>query len=382
MTTLARQIVDLVPDGKPVPRPSARIAAIATAAPRHLLKQEDVAATAGALFRARVPDFDRFRPAYVNAGIRTRNSCVPLEWCAESHGWAERTALFVENALDLLEDAAKRCLHDAGIPAAAVDAVVAVSTTGIATPSLDARLVDRLGLRRDVVRLPIFGLGCAGGALGLARAADLARTVPGGRVLFLAVELCTLTFRPDDASKSNVIATALFGDGAAAVLIDGNGGSRPRRSGRGEDRRGSGAGPVVGASGEYTWPASLDVMGWDVADEGLGVVFSRDIPALIDRDLRPVADAFLARAGLRVEDLAGHVCHPGGTKVVDALERAFTLAPGTLAEERAVLRDHGNMSSVTVLHVLEKKLRRGLSGRHLLTALGPGFSAGFVLLEG
>ena len=122
-------------------------------------------------------------------------------------------------------------------------------------------------------------------------------------------------------------------------------------------------------------------MGWDVADDGLGVIFSRDIPTLVERDLRPVADAFLARSGLGSADLDGLVCHPGGTKVVAALERAFDLAPGTLAEERDVLRDHGNMSSVTILHVLARKLRRGLRGRHLATALGPGFTAGFVLLD-
>jgi alkylresorcinol/alkylpyrone synthase len=225
-------------------------------------------------------------------------------------------------------------------------------------------LLNRLPLRSDVRRLPIFGLGCAGGVLGLARAADLARAAPRSRVLFLVVELCALCFRHGDFTKSNLVATALFGDGATAAVISCEG-----------------QGPTLGHSGEFTWPQSLDIMGWDVADDGLKAIFSRDIPALVQRDLRTTTDDFLRRHDLSVSDIDYFVCHPGGAKVLDALEEAFEMAPGALGHARATLRDYGNMSAATVLFVLKRMLEAGVHGRMLMTALGPGFTAGFQLIE-
>ena len=227
-----------------------------------------------------------------------------------------------------------------------------------------------MNLPRTVQRLPIFGLGCAGGALGLARAATLAAMMPDKAVLFLVVELCSLSFRPGDTSKSNIVASALFGDGAAAALL-----------------RCGAPGPVISAAGEHIWRNSLDVMGWEVARDGLKAIFSRDIPRLIEADLGNAARDFLGRHGLIPGDIDRFVCHPGGPKVIAACEAAFGLAPGTLAEERTVLRDFGNMSAASVLFVLERVMARdrmnGSSWRWgLLTALGPGFSAGFVLLSG
>jgi alkylresorcinol/alkylpyrone synthase len=265
----------------------------------------------------------------------------------------------------LLKEAAEHCLDRAGVSFDEIDAVVTVSTTGIATPSLDAQLMEVLPFRRDLQRLPVFGRGCAGGVTGLARAAALARAAPGSKVLLLVVELCGLTFRAQDLSKSNIIATALFGDGAAAALLST-----------------SGAGPRVKGWGEHTWPQSLDVMGWTVKDDGLGVLFSRDIPTLVRDELRQAADRFLARHGLNRLDLAGYICHPGGAKVLDALEDAFELPHGALAHARATLRDYGNMSAVTVLFVLERLLGAiPRTGRYLMSALGPGFTASFALLE-
>ena len=243
--------------------------------------------------------------------------------------------------------------------------MVLVSTTGIATPSLDALLLQRLNLPETTIRLPIFGLGCAGGVVGLSHAAHLARCLPDGDVLFLAVELCALTFRQGDMSKSNIVAAALFGDGATAMVIG---------------RPGS-PGIRLGLSSMQTWRGTLDVMGWHVEDDGLGVLFSRDIPTLVRRDVGPAALAQLARWNLSLQDLAGFVCHPGGTKVLDALEQVFALEPGAMWEAREVLRDHGNMSAVTVLFVLQKVMERGLSGRYLMVALGPGFTAGLQIIE-
>ncbi len=346
------------------PPPHPRLAAVATALPPHLLRRDDVAHAARALFGERLAEFDRLAAVYETAGIERRHSCVPLEWYLRPRSWGERMALFARHGVELGERAARDCLQRAGRRPEEIDAVVFVSTTGVATPSLDAVLAGRLGLRPDVERLPVFGLGCAGGVLGMARAAALARARPGARVLLLVVELCGLTFRPQDATKSNLVATALFGDGAAAVLLD------PEAEG-----------PRVSAWGEHLWPDSLEVMGWRIADDGFGVLFSRDIPALVRRDMAAVVAEFLTARGLRQADIDGFLCHPGGAKVVTALEEALALAPGTLAIERAVLRRCGNMSAATVLFVLAEALAQGLRGRHLACALGPGFTAALLLLE-
>ncbi len=343
-----------------------RLLSLATAVPPFVLRQDEVMAQARLLFQERGDEIERMLPIYDNAGIETRYSCVPLEWYHAPGGWKDKNALFVEHAVELLRRAACDCLARAAVPAERVDTLVAVSTSGIATPSLDARLMAVLPFRRDVQRLPIFGLGCAGGVLGLARAAAMARAAPGSLVLLLVVELCGLTFRNRDTGKSNIIATALFGDGAAAALIA-------------CDRAASG--PEITGWGEHTWPDSLDVMGWRVEDDGFGVLFSRDIPTIVRTRYGQAVDAFLARQGLGRKDLDGTLCHPGGAKVLDALERVFALPPGAMTDARAVLRDFGNMSAATVMFVLERALGRGLSGRHLASSLGPGFTAGFLLLE-
>ncbi|MCZ6840149.1 MAG: type III polyketide synthase [Alphaproteobacteria bacterium] len=342
----------------------ARIAAVATAVPEHVLHQDEVVARAAEIFAPGVPDFDRFVPVYSNAAVATRHSCVPIEWYSEPHTFSERNALYIHNAVELLEQAAERALAAAKLTPAEIDALVIVSTTGVATPSLDALLLDRMSFRRDVQRLPVFGLGCAGGVTGIARAAQLARSRPDTTVLLLVVELCGLTFRVNDISKSNIIATALFGDGAAGLVL------------------GCGAeGPAVADWGEHTWPQSLDVMGWRIADDGLGILFSRDIPNLVRTQYGAVASAFLARLGLSFDDVTAHICHPGGAKVLDALEQVYGLAPGALAVSRAVLRDYGNMSAATVLFVLERTLAEEPSGPLLMSAFGPGFTASLALLE-
>ncbi len=342
-----------------------RLLSIATAVPQHVLRQEDVRDWAGDLFGSTRGNMARLLPAFDNAGIDTRYSCVPLNWYGEDHGWRERNALYLEHATALAGEAATAALTRAEMAPREIDAVVMVSTSGIATPSLDALLINAIGLRADVTRLPVFGLGCAGGVLGLGRAAALAKARPGSRVLLVVVELCGLTFRRGDTSKSNVIATALFGDGAAAALVST-----------------AGKGPRVTDWGDHTWPDTLGVMGWSVEDDGLGVLFSRDIPTIVEHEFRAAAEGYLARDGLGFGDMDGFICHPGGAKVVGALERVLGLDEGGLTETRAVLRDYGNMSAATVLFVLERVLTAGLAdGRYLISALGPGFSAGFATLE-
>lgn len=342
-----------------------RILAVATAVPPYRLDQDDVARRISLALGPRSPEIVRLLPTFGNAGIGCRYSCVPIEWYERQHDWPERNRIYLESALDLLEGATRTALSRSNRHAEEIGAIVVVSTTGIATPSLDALLMERMGLRRTIRRLPIFGLGCAGGTIGLARAATMAADDPHELVLYLVVELCALSFRRDDFSKSNIVATALFGDGAAAALLSCE----------------SDGAAVVGG-GEYTWPASLDVMGWDVTGEGLKAIFSRDIPNLVTTHLHDVAVAFLENHGLSLGDVDRFVCHPGGAKVIDALESAFELDPGTLSESRDVLHEYGNMSAATVMFVLERTLGNGHPWkRALVSALGPGFTAGFTLLE-
>jgi alkylresorcinol/alkylpyrone synthase len=342
----------------------ARVLAVATAVPPYELGQAEVTRRIELALGPRSREIVRLLPMFGNTGIDRRYSSVPIEWYEDLHEWPERNRVYLDSALDLLEAATLRVLAAAGRGIDEIDAIVAVSTTGIATPSLDALLMERMRLRRDIRRLPIFGLGCAGGAIGLSRAAAMARTDPGSLVLFLVVELCALCFRRDDFTKSNIVATALFGDGAAAALISSDG-----------------DGARITGAGEYTWPDSLDVMGWDVTQQGLKAIFSRDIPELVTTELHDVAVAFLAEHGLTLRDIDSFICHPGGAKVLDALEVAFELEAGTLVTSRDVLRDYGNMSAATVMFVLERAIGDSQPWRRaLVSALGPGFTAGFTLL--
>jgi len=338
-----------------------RLAALTTAVPPYRIDQSDVARRVRRVFPDAAATLDRLLPVYANAGVETRYSCVPPEWYEKPHGWREKNQLYLEHAVKLLEDASRDCLDRSGLSPTDIDAVVAVSTTGIATPSLDALLIERLGLRSDVDRLPIFGLGCGGGVLGLSRAAALAGARPGSRILLCVVELCGLTFRRADASKSNMVATALFGDGAAAAIVTTEA-----------------EGPALGRGGQHTWPHSLDIMGWSVEEDGLGVIFSRDIPSLTRSEFRRVAAEFLARGGHSFADVDCFLCHPGGAKVLDALEEAFDRPNGALTLSRAVLRDYGNMSAATVLFVLARVLQSQVKGFCFLSALGPGFTAAFL----
>jgi alkylresorcinol/alkylpyrone synthase len=341
---------------------SARILGLKSAVPPYVIKQSEAALYAQKLFGG-VPEMSRMLPVFANTGIERRYSCVPIDWYLDDHGWVDRTDLYISNAVDLLEQVTQKLLDQTGLTKDQLDGIVLASTTGVATPSLDALLMERMQLRRDMQRLPIFGLGCAGGVIGLARAAQLAKVQPGSKILYLAVELCALTFRKNDMSKSNIIASALFGDGAAGAILSTDG-----------------EGPQLGAVGEYTWPDSLDVMGWDMAEDGLQARFAKSIPGLVASDFRRLLDEFLLRHDIPLHDIDAFACHPGGAKVLDALEDALDMQRGDLKESRDVLRDFGNMSAVTVLFVAE---RMRLMGQHtLLTALGPGFTAAFLTLDG
>lgn len=337
---------------------------LATASPPYELLQKDALAAARILFGDRFSQFERMAPVFDAVGIRTRQMAMPLEWYFQAHDWAERNAAYVEAATALYEAVARRALDEAGLTGGDVDILVTVSTSGIATPSLEARCADALGFRTDALRIPVFGLGCAGGVAGLALAARLAAAESGARALVVCLELCSVSFRLERPSKADIVATALFGDGAAAAVLQAGAG---------------GFAQLVGAA-EHTWPDTLDIMGWRVEAEGLGVIFAQSIPSFARRNLRPAMEQMLTRQGGAFERVDRFLCHPGGTKVIEALEAALDLGQGALDHERAVLADHGNMSSPTVLHVLDRARRAGLPPRSVLTALGPGFTASTATL--
>jgi len=356
--------------------PTARLVSIATASPPYPVAQADAREFARQLFRDILTD-DRARllDVFATTGIACRQVAAPLEWYGVDHSFAERNDLYVETAVALGRQVAERALERAGLTARDLDHIVFVSSTGIAAPSVDARLANLLGVRSHLRRTPIWGLGCAGGAAGLARARQFALAEPGSRVLLIAVELCSLTFQRNDLSKRNLVAASLFGDGAAAALVVADE-APPSPNGHAHLR--------LDAAASTFWPDTLDIMGWEVDGAGLHVVFSRDIPTVVRQRVRPGIEEFLAGQSLTLADLDHVVAHPGGTKVLAAYQETLELAPDALDHARAVLRDHGNMSSPTCLFVLERFLAAGTiraGDTALLSALGPGFGAEYVLMR-
>ena len=312
----------------------------------------------------RYPDFSRLAKTFDTAGVRTRFSVCPIEWFETDRDLQARNEVYLDGATSLFVAAAERALIVAGLSADAIDTIVTVSSTGIATPTLEARAMASLPFRANVHRVPVFGLGCAGGVSGLALAARLADDDPGSRVLLVCVETCTLAFRGDRARNADIIATVLFGDGAAAACLTTD----------------ATVGPVLGRGYEHTWPDTLPIMGWDVDSRGLGVIFDRSIPTFVTQHLAHAVHGGLSALGLNGGDIERLVCHPGGVKVVEAIEQVMHLAPGSLDHERDVLRDYGNMSAPTVLFVLERALAAGLPERVVLSALGPGFTISMLPL--
>lgn len=341
------------------------ILSLATASPAHNLSQADAVEAARELIGGQFADFDRLESVYRNAGIQNRQLAMPVEWYRTPRSFQERSAVYLDVALALFVTAANRAMDEAGVRAEDIDTIVTVSSTGIATPSLEARAMDHLPFRTDVARVPLFGLGCAGGVSGLSLSSKLARAMPGSTVLFVTVELCSLALRTEKADKADIVSTALFGDGAAACVL----------------RSGEDGFVHIGASAEKTWNDTLDIMGWQAEPTGLGVVLNRAIPVFARREMHQAMTEMLAPQGLGIDDVDRFVCHPGGAKVVDAIEGALSLGQGALIEERAVLRDHGNMSAPTVLFVLDRYRKQGLPPLAVLKALGPGFTASSVTLR-
>lgn len=338
---------------------------LATAVPPHVVEQQEAKVGAREAFGGNKALFDRLAGVFDNAGIARRHIVAPLDWYMSGHGWHDRNAVYLEASESLFAEAASAAIEKAGLKPDQIDGVVTVSTTGIATPSLEARVGPRLGLRDDVRRVPIFGLGCAGGVNGLATTSRLAAAEPDTNWLFVTVETCSISIRLDSDDPAAVVATALFGDGAAAAVVTSGEHSVAR---------------IMGGA-EKMWPDTLRIMGWDVEDPGLAVVFDRAIPPFIEAELAQAVDEICGRLGIARGDIDRLCCHPGGVKVIDAIETALQLNQGELNIEREVLRDYGNMSAPTVMFVLDKLVEQGLPDRVLMTAFGPGFTCAGLLLE-
>ncbi len=354
------------------PRP--RILAVGRALPEHWADQETlIAAFRGAWAGAHF-NVERLEQLHRAVQVSGRYLALPLAAYRDLTSFARRNDAWIAAATDLGERAVREALRRAGLAPADVGHLLFVTTTGIATPSIDARLVNRLGLPAGVRRSPLFGLGCAGGAAGLARAADILCAHPTEVAVVLSVELCSLTLQRDDVSIPNIISSGLFGDGAAAVVVAG--GARAGAAGN--------AGPAVEATASVFYRDTERVMGWDIVESGFKVVLSAGVPEVVRANVRANVDAFLAAHGLARGDVRHWIAHTGGPKVLEAFERALELPAGALERSWRSLRETGNLSSAAVLFVLGALLDAGeaAGGDHgLLLSMGPGFCAELVLLR-
>lgn len=349
-------------------RGAPRIVGTALALPPHRHTQDQITSE---LAGVSAPEFSRFART---SGVDERSLALPLSRYPKLTGFTEANNAYIEIATNLAEGAIRSALAAAGIRPDEVDTVMTVSSTGVAVPTIDARLLSRIGLRPDVKRVPLFGLGCVAGAAGMARVHDYLRGFPGDVAVLLSVELCSLTLQRDDTSIPALIGVSLFGDGAAAVVASGADRITHHRNGNRDAR--------LLATRSRVLPDTVDVMGWNISSSGFALVMSRDVPKMADQYLRGEVDAFLADHGLSATDISAWICHPGGPKVLDSIQNTVGLPPHALSHSRDSMRENGNMSSVSVLDVLGRTLAapppEGSFG--VMLAMGPGFSFELLLL--
>ena len=335
------------------------------------VKQTELKDFSRSTFENVYDDIERILASFDNTMIDYRNLCVPVSYFSEEKTFRERNELYVEVCLKYAEETIDRCINEAGIKRSEITDLIFISSTGISTPSIDALIINKMKLNQNISRTPVWGLGCAGGVSGLAKASVIAKANPGAKVLVVAAELCSLTFIKEDISKSNLIATGLFSDGIAAVLITGD-----------AVNNSSDAHIKIKNYRSKLYYDSLDVMGWEVIESGFKVVFSKDIPTIVNKNVKEEVLNFLKANSLRTQDIKNYIVHPGGKKIIDAYVTALNIDPALLNNTKEILRNYGNMSSATVLYVLNEFMKNGYEdGYGLMLSLGPGFSSELLLLE-
>jgi alkylresorcinol/alkylpyrone synthase len=349
-------------------RSAPHIAGTSVAFTPHRYDQEEVARE---LTTFAEPGFLRFA---TTSGVDRRSLALPLSRYPRLSGFTEANDAYLEVAVELGEQAVRSALDAAGIAPEEVDVIVLVSSTGVAVPTVDARLISRVGFRPDVKRIPLFGLGCVAGAAGMARVHDYLRGFPCHVAVLLSVELCSLTMQRDDTSIPALIGVCLFGDGAAAVVV--TGADYPPATPTGHH------GPRVLATRSRIIPDTVGVMGWNVSSTGFQLVMSREVPQMADEYLGDEVDRFLADHGLTTEDISAWICHPGGPKVLDAIENAIGLPPEAVVHSSESMRENGNISSASVLDVLRRTVATPPpeGSFAVMLAMGPGFSFELLLL--
>ncbi len=346
-----------------------KIISTATVFPKHYYRQQEIAGFLGEYWRDELDSREAMERFHRNAKVGGRHFAIPLEDLSKLKNWGEANDVFIQQAVELGESAVRKALDMKGIPASAIGAIIFVSITGIANPSIDARLMNRIDFSRNIKRIPIFGLGCVGGAAGIARAADYLKAYPEQMALLLSVELCSLTWQREDLSNAHIISTALFGDGAAAVVLCG--------------AQCSFDGPKIIASQSVFYDHTEDVMGWNIRAEGFKVMLSSEVPNVVLKNLRRDVDQFLGQNDLSIDDIGLWIMHTGGPKVLEAIESALDLSPDALDFSWACLNEVGNLSSASVLAVLDRIMQQppqpGTWG--VLSAMGPGFCSEMVLMR-
>ncbi len=331
-----------------------RISGLSFAFPKNKVFQEEIKAIGRRLFSSKI-NFEKIAKVYDNSGVKTRFLVEELGWYIKEHNWSERNFLFKKNVVSLLKQSVSETIEKTNTQPEKIGGIVFVNSTGVATPTIDAEIFNLFNFKNEITRLPIFGYGCAGGVLGLNRAVEIFKNIKKP-ILVCNVELCSLTFRPQIFSKENIVSSALFGDGSISYLVGDNGNCE------------------VNNSMEYTWKNSLSLMGWGIENDGLSVIFDKTIPEFIIKELPIVLSNY------KMNNLDGYVLHSGGMKIIEAYKKIFKNNE-TIQESQRILSNFGNVSSVSVLLVLKEMLKKKYVGNFLMSALGPGFTAGLCKLK-